>query len=128
MSADARSKANLGAVFQRVAILNGWRDHAEGRQGVELVPLRVAALSRGNQLGDNPPVGGDYNSISRLDSPDVPAEIASRVAYAGRHGQIIATSGDTLRRPPSRSSNCSASIALNRLTSNDRIRSAGPQG
>lgn len=81
-------------------------------QFVELAQPPVTAVGRGNQLADNPPVGGDYDSLSRLDSPNVPAEVVSQFPYAGLHVPIVATrpqvqTADDVVPPPGFNSLCS---------------------
>ena len=53
----------------------------------------MTARGWGNKLGDNPTMGSDYDTLPRLDSPDVPAEVVLQFAYASLHVRIIATCG-----------------------------------
>jgi len=46
-------KPNLRAVFQRVTVLNGWRDYARGDEKVELAHPAVPARARGMRLSFN---------------------------------------------------------------------------
>lgn len=68
-------KPNLRAAFQRVTVLNGWPNHAGGDKQVELAIAAVVARAPGHKFGDNPPVGSNYDTLSCLDSSDVPAEV-----------------------------------------------------
>ena len=86
-----RRKPNLRAIFQRVTVLNGWRDDPRCHEPVQLTNPAVPDRARGNELGDNPTMGSDYNTLPRLDSPDVPAEVVFQFAYASLHVPIIAT-------------------------------------
>jgi len=45
----------------------------------------MTARGWGNELGDNPTMGSDYDTLPRLDSPDVPAEVVLQFAYASHH-------------------------------------------
>jgi hypothetical protein len=89
----AGRKPNLRAVFHRVTVLNGWRNRAGGHEQVDLANSAAAAGGWRNKLGDNPPVSGNYDTLSRLDSPDVPAKVVLQFSYAGLHVSSIAICG-----------------------------------
>jgi hypothetical protein len=84
-------ETNVRAIFQRVTGLVRRSDHAGSNELVELAGPALPASSRRNKLRHNPPVRSYYDTLPRLDSPNVPAEVVLQFAYAYVHVLTVAT-------------------------------------
>ena len=70
------------------------------------------ARAWGDEFGYNPAMSGDYDTLPRLDSPDVPAEVVLQFPYTRLHVHIMARCGHIASGKASNFASLAARLAV----------------
>ena len=96
----SRRKADVRPPFGRVTSFEWWANHSGGHKLVEPARRILRLCAWRNELGDDPSMSGDRDTLAGLDAPDVTAQVVFEVADAGGgHVRIIATYGHIRQAP-----------------------------
>jgi hypothetical protein len=99
LSGGSSRKPNIWPALCRVAGLDRRANHSRGDELVEAARSTLRLCARRNELGDHSAVRRNGDTLSRLNSPYVAAQVVFEFADAcGGHQWIIATCGHMHKR------------------------------